>query len=60
MRELFLRELRRRGNVSDAAKKAGVDRTTPYRWREAEPEFAASWDEALDAAIDAAIGKEAK
>lgn len=52
MRELFLKELRRRGNVSDAARKATIDRSTPYRWREAEPDFAAAWDEALELAMD--------
>lgn len=52
MRDLFLRELRKRGNVTDAARKAKVDRSTPYRWREAEPAFAAAWDVALEEAID--------
>jgi hypothetical protein len=53
MRDAFLRELRRRGNVSDAAKKAGVGRKTVYEWKAAEADFAAAWDEALEAAIDA-------
>lgn len=53
MRELFLKELTRRGSVSDAARKAGVGRRTVYQWREAEPDFAAAWDEALETAIDA-------
>lgn len=52
MRELFLRELRRRGNVSDAARKAGIGRQTAYDWRAAEDGFAAAWDEALETAID--------
>ena len=58
MREAFLKELRRRGNVSDAARAAGVDRSTPYRWREAEPEFAAAWDDAVEVAVDS-LEKEA-
>lgn len=57
MREAFLKELRRRGNVSDAARAAGVDRSTPYRWREAEPEFAAAWDEAIESVMDAMEGE---
>lgn len=52
MRELFLKELRRRGNVSDAARKAGVGRSTVYEWKAAEPDFAAAWDEAVEWAID--------
>jgi hypothetical protein len=52
MRELFLKELARRGNVSDAARKAGAGRRTVYQWREAEEGFAAAWDEALEVAID--------
>jgi hypothetical protein len=52
VRATFLRELRKRGNVSDAARKARIDRTTAYRWRDAEPEFAAAWDEAIEHAID--------
>lgn len=52
MRALFIAELRKRGNVTDAAKKAGIGRSTAYEWREAEPEFAAAWDEAVEHAID--------
>jgi hypothetical protein len=51
-RVLFLKELARRGNVSDAARKAGIGRVTVYDWRKAEPDFAAAWDEALETAID--------
>ncbi len=51
-REIFLKELRRRGNVSDAATKAAIDRSTAYRWREAESEFAAAWDVAIEAAVE--------
>jgi hypothetical protein len=52
LRAAFLAELRRRGNVSDAARAATIDRTTAYLWRKNEPEFAAAWDEAIEAAID--------
>lgn len=51
-RAAFLSELAERGNVSDAARAAGVARTTVYEWREVDPAFAASWDAALDEAAD--------
>lgn len=53
MREKFIAELALRGNVSDAAKAAAIDRRTAYRWKESEPEFAAAWEDALETAIDA-------
>ncbi len=52
MRAKFLTALAKRGNITAAAKAAGVDRSTPYRWREAEPEFAAAWDDAVERACD--------
>lgn len=52
-RAKFISELAKRANVSDAAKAAAIDRTTAYRWRAAEPEFQARWDEAIETAIDA-------
>jgi hypothetical protein len=53
MRESFLVELAVRGNISDACREAGVNRRVVYEWRDADPEFAAQWNEALDTAIDA-------
>lgn len=55
--ERFLKELARRGNVSAAARKAKVGRRTAYEWYEADAEFAAAWDEALEVAIDALEGE---
>lgn len=52
-KERFLKELGKRANVSAAAKAAKVDRSTPYHWREVDVEFAAAWDEAVEAAVDA-------
>jgi hypothetical protein len=52
-RDAFLAELALRGNISDAARAAGVSRRTPYEWRDADPDFAAAWQEALETAIDA-------
>lgn len=54
MRALFLEELALRGNVSDACRAAGIERRqTAYEWRDADSDFAAQWNEALDIAIDA-------
>jgi len=41
------------GNVSKAAKLAGVGRTTHYEWVAADSEYAAKVAEALDVAADA-------
>lgn len=51
-RAQFLDELRQRGNVSDAAKAAGMARETFYKWRADDEEFAAAWNEALEEATD--------
>ena len=53
LRAAFLAELRKRGNVTDAARAVQVGRKTVYQWKEAEPDFAAAWDEAIEQAIDA-------
>lgn len=48
----FLSALGKSGNVSRAAQWCGVDRRTPYRWRDADPEFAAQWDDSRESGID--------
>ena len=40
--EKFLEELRRRGNVTDAARAAGFGRSVAYEHRKADSEFAAA------------------
>lgn len=50
--ERFLKELRRRANVSAAARKAKVGRRTAYDWYKADPDFAKAWDDALEEAVD--------
>lgn len=40
----FLRAFFATGSASYAAACAGVDRTTPYLWREQDPEFALAWE----------------
>jgi hypothetical protein len=52
-REKFLEELRRRGNVTDAAGAAGFGRSVAYEHRKADSEFAPAWQGALDEAADA-------
>ena len=46
-RVTFLRELEKTGSVSYSAARAGIDRRTLYRWRDADPRFAERWDRAL-------------
>lgn len=41
------------GNVSKACKAVGIDRSTPYRYRDGCPEFAQAWRDAEEAAADA-------
>lgn len=48
----FLDELRKRYSVYHAARAAGIGRTTAYRWRGEDEDFARAWDEALEDAID--------
>lgn len=40
------------GNVTLAASAAGVNRATPYRWRQDDPDFARAWEDAMEAAAD--------
>lgn len=53
----FLEELRKRGNVRDACRTAGIGRQTVYDLRGRDPEFAAAWDEAVDEAVDTMEGE---
>jgi hypothetical protein len=51
-RDAFIAELRLRGNISDAARAAGLRRETFYEWRAKDVDFAAAWNEALEEATD--------
>lgn len=51
---LFLAALAEVPVVVHACKAAGVNRATAWRAREADPEFAKAWDEALEEGIDRA------
>lgn len=48
----FLTALKKTGNVTKACRAAKIDRTTPYRHRESDEEFARLWDEAIDESAD--------
>jgi hypothetical protein len=48
----FLAKLKDTGIVAEACKGCGINRSTAYRAREADPEFAAAWDEIHEAKID--------
>lgn len=52
-KDAFLAAFALTGNVSEAARRAGVTRTTPYGWAADEPDFKAAWDIAEQQAIDA-------
>ncbi len=47
LRVFFLRQLRLCGEVSLAAKRAGVPLSTLYRWRKRDVKFRARWDDIL-------------
>jgi hypothetical protein len=49
----FLLYLSATGNVSSAAMRAGIERSTAYRLYESAPDFAEAWDAALEVACDA-------
>lgn len=51
-REKFLNILKESGNVSTAAKRAGISRRIAYVWRDGDPLFAAEWDGAIDEYIE--------
>lgn len=48
----FLEALRRGMSVTAAAQAIGVGRRTVYDWREADPDFASAWDEAVEDGTD--------
>ena len=51
-KELFLAALRASPNVSEAARAADISRQSAYKYRDADTDFAAQWDDALNEAID--------
>lgn len=54
--EAFLNALAKVPNITAAARAAGISRRGAYDRREADPEFAAAWDDALEQSTDALVG----
>ena len=54
-RTAFLDKLRDTANVSLAAREAGHPRQTWYKFKEADPEFADAWADALEEAITSSM-----
>ena len=52
-RRIFLETLADTAMIAAACRAAGLSRGAVYGWREAEPEFAAEWDRALEMAVSA-------
>ena len=52
--DAFLAALREVPVVTRACAACGIDRSTAYRRREADEEFAAAWDDAMEAGVDRA------
>lgn len=51
-RKLFLEYLSMSANITQSAQKAGIDRTTVYRWRAGLESFRTAWKQAMDQALD--------
>lgn len=49
---VFLKWLSKTGNVAASCRKAKVNRSLVYSWRNEDETFAEAWDEALDIAIE--------
>jgi hypothetical protein len=49
----FLDRLGVTANVTQSCEETKIPRRTVYEWREADPEFAAAWDKALETGSDA-------
>lgn len=51
-RARFVKELAKSGNISAAARKAGVSRSHAYMLRSTDIDFASDWTDALETAVD--------
>lgn len=52
VKRIFIEALTKAPNITRAAEAAGIDRDTAYRWRKEDEEFAAQWEQALNATLD--------
>lgn len=52
-KQVFLAELTRHGNVTEACRTIKVGRTMPYEWSAKDPVFKAAMEQAQEASIDA-------
>jgi hypothetical protein len=52
LKRKFLHELKRTCNVTKASQKINISRITAYSAKEANPEFAAAWENALQEGVD--------
>lgn len=51
-RAAFLDALREGDSVTAAAKAGGIARSTAYKWRDEDSDFAADWDDAVETGTD--------
>jgi hypothetical protein len=51
-RSLFLQALRQTPSIKHACKAAGIVRTTAYKHRKEDQDFAAQWEDAIQASVD--------
>lgn len=54
---IFIQALKEHGNVTAAAKQAGLSRSRVYRQRAQSAEFSQAWDHAIDEATDRLAGE---
>lgn len=55
--QAFLAQLAKSPNVAGAARAAGVTRDAAYKRRRVDEEFAAAWDDAIEAGTDELVGE---
>ena len=48
----FIEKLEKGYSSRVASRLIGVSRQSPYNWRKEDPECAANWDDAIEAAVD--------
>ena len=51
-RDRFIQTMKSTGNITIAAREAGVKRPTAYYWKDRNEKFSKEWDGAMDHAVD--------